>query len=246
MRHLILIPLLSLLTQTAFAQYKSGKVVYKVIPPKSVIELRDTTHFKSEAGKRVVVRNYNRLNTHSPHLELIMEFNSKEALAKMRLTMDNDSKPDLNSAALWARFNRNYYTNFLNLYQLHEFELAGRDWLVRYDKDISKWIITNETKEIHGYTCYKATTPIILKNGEDSEKIIEAWFTPEIPFQFGPTDIYGLPGLVLEANRNNFTYYASEIKLNKSEKSINKPKGKVINNTQYNDEMNSKVNKMRP
>lgn len=169
-----------------------------------------------------------------------MAFNSKEALAKMPLTMDNDSKPDLNSAALWARFHRNYYTNLPNLYQLHEFELAGRDWLVQYDKDISKWTITNETKEIHGYTCYKATIPIILKNGEDSEKIIEAWFTPEIPFQFGPTDIYGLPGLVLEANRNNFTYYASEIKLNKSEKSINKPKGKVVSKTQYNEEMNKK------
>lgn len=55
-----------------------------------------------------------------------------------------------------------------------------------------EWKITNETKKIKDYTCYKATTAFRGNN-------FEAWFTPDIPINAGPWKWYGLPGLILEA-----------------------------------------------
>ena len=55
-----------------------------------------------------------------------------------------------------------------------------------------KWNITNETKKINEFTCYKATTTFRGNN-------FEAWFTPDIPINAGPWKWYGLPGLIVEA-----------------------------------------------
>lgn len=54
------------------------------------------------------------------------------------------------------------------------------------------WNITNETKKIKNFTCYKATTTFRGNN-------FEAWFTPDIPINAGPWKWYGLPGLIVEA-----------------------------------------------
>lgn len=54
------------------------------------------------------------------------------------------------------------------------------------------WKITNEAKQIHNFTCYKATTTFRGNN-------FEAWFTPDIPVNAGPWKWYGLPGLIVEA-----------------------------------------------
>lgn len=54
------------------------------------------------------------------------------------------------------------------------------------------WKITNETKQIQSFTCYKAITAF-------RSNTFEAWFTPNIPINAGPWKWYGLPGLILEA-----------------------------------------------
>lgn len=62
-----------------------------------------------------------------------------------------------------------------------------------------KWAITNESKEIAGHTCYKATL--------DFRGVIwTAWFAPDIPLPYGPWKLYGLPGLIMEAS-DDFNSY---------------------------------------
>ena len=63
------------------------------------------------------------------------------------------------------------------------------DW--RYDEDWEKpeWDISDESKEIIGYQCFKATTDYRGRRWT-------AWFTPEIPIQDGPWKLCGLPGLI--------------------------------------------------
>lgn len=236
MRHLILIILVTILTQTAFAQYQSGKVVYKVIPPKTVMAFKDTTEIKNRYTKSAFVFAFNSLKIHAPNMRLVTEFNTKNAIAKMPSMMGVGNHSDLHTAAIRSGFHREYYTEIESNFQIHEFEIAGREWTVRYDRDISSWEITNETKEIHGYTCYKAITPIKI-NGEEIDENLEAWFTPEIPFRYGPMEIYGLPGLILEVRQKNFIYYAAEIELYKKESNIKKPKRKPILHTEYHAEM---------
>ncbi len=54
------------------------------------------------------------------------------------------------------------------------------------------WTISDETKDIKGYTCQKATTLFRGRN-------YEAWFCPQLAYSNGPWKLGGLPGLILEA-----------------------------------------------
>ena len=82
-----------------------------------------------------------------------------------------------------------------------------QDWSYEEDWEKPEWIITDETKEIIGYQCFKATTNY-------RGRVWTAWFTPEIPLQDGPWKLCGLPGLILEAedNHNEYHFVANGLK----------------------------------
>jgi GLPGLI family protein len=72
-----------------------------------------------------------------------------------------------------------------------------------YVKEIApkiNWKIEKETKKIGNFTCKKATTSFRGRN-------YTAWFTSDIPLQFGPWKLNGLPGLILEAYDTNKSVY---------------------------------------
>ncbi len=64
---------------------------------------------------------------------------------------------------------------------------------------MNSWEILNETKIFMGYQCQKAT--INYKN----EKYT-AWFTTKLPYNAGPRDFRGLPGLILKVSNSTQTY----------------------------------------
>lgn len=69
------------------------------------------------------------------------------------------------------------------------------------DESHTGWSITDESKEIGGYTCFKATRTNVRQAPNQGEKFafpIIAWFSPEIPLPYGPKQYGGLPGLILE------------------------------------------------
>lgn len=74
------------------------------------------------------------------------------------------------------------------------------DWIYEEDWEKPEWEITDETKDILGYECFKAIT-------EYRGRKWIAWFTPEIPLQEGPWKLCGLPGLILEANDSGDYYH---------------------------------------
>jgi len=82
------------------------------------------------------------------------------------------------------------------------------------EKDLKKyeWEITNESKIIQNYKCYKAIGSEKIQNpvGVFYNKI-EVWFAPEIPLQIGPLGFSGLPGLILELNRKGVTFGAIKL-----------------------------------
>jgi GLPGLI family protein len=120
-------------------------------------------------------------------------------------------------------------------------DIFSKEFTIKDDLEKINWTIIDETKNIGDYLCIKATRNIpvneeerkkyqedlenynkkgtgLFKPVEPKERVIVAWFTPQIPIGHGPEDFYGLPGLILEVKDNNITYLASKIQLNPKDK----------------------------
>ena len=118
-----------------------------------------------------------------------------------------------------------------------------------YDPNELNWEITDETKSILGYTCYKA---VGYKEQYDPgrKKLLTfspvAWFAPELNMPFGPNGIDGLPGLVLEGSMNGKLFlYADKIEINtnlKNERKLMIDNGEEMTENEYLE----LLQKMRP
>ena len=82
--------------------------------------------------------------------------------------------------------------------------------------DEKKWEITQESKKIGNYLCYKAID--IASTNRKMKPVV--WFTPEISISFGPLKYNGLPGLVILVEMSKRTISVSEIILNPEEEII--------------------------
>ena len=99
------------------------------------------------------------------------------------------------------------------------------------------WEITDEQKDILGYTCFKAIAfkEEINNDLTTRQQRIVAWFAPELNFPAGPQGVDELPGLVLEASENGiYTFRATALKLDDHCKEIEVPKkGKTLTKEEY-------------
>jgi GLPGLI family protein len=73
--------------------------------------------------------------------------------------------------------------------------LIKKEKYIITDSLITNWRLTNETKIIDSYLCYKATYNHSVKS---MQGLVTAWYCPELPFSFGPKGYGGLPGLIVE------------------------------------------------
>lgn len=82
------------------------------------------------------------------------------------------------------------------------------------------WRISKETKVIAGYNCQKATCTY-------RGRVFEVFFTKDIPVSDGPWKLFGLPGLILEANSDDavagFHIKAEKVSFEKVKKKYTNP-----------------------
>lgn len=84
--------------------------------------------------------------------------------------------------------------------------IAGNRYRV-YDKDCKQqWVLTDETRDILGYQCRKATCDFRGRR-------YEAWYTEDVPIPGGPYYFRGLPGLIVELYDTDRDYVFSMIGL---------------------------------
>jgi GLPGLI family protein len=57
-------------------------------------------------------------------------------------------------------------------------------------------IVSDSVKKIAGYEC-------IMAKGKQCGRDFTVWFTPDIPVNCGPWKLWGLPGLIVDANSND-------------------------------------------
>lgn len=121
------------------------------------------------------------------------------------------------------------------LYNNPENEFKKDKYLIK--KSINKdWIINHkDTLIINGFKCFKATIneDLTNPNGIKIKNEVIAWFTPEIPYQFGPSGYGNLPGLILQLTTNRVNFYAKTINLNSDFEIIALSKGIVISEDEF-------------
>lgn len=102
------------------------------------------------------------------------------------------------------------------------------------------WVLHNETKIINGFICYKATSINKIIYGEKVfNHPITAWYSPSIPFHYGPNGYSGLPGLILELQVRNVVFGVTKIEFDTIIKLIfEKDRIKILNEKEYNEKLN--------
>ncbi len=86
--------------------------------------------------------------------------------------------------------------------------------MLQEKKPVIAWQIQAEyTHKIANFNCIKAV-------GTFGNRIYDVWFTPDVPINFGPYKLGGLPGLILEAKSRDGKVYYNFISY---ESNINKP-----------------------
>ncbi len=86
-------------------------------------------------------------------------------------------------------------------------ELQTNDFYLVIDTYISlPWKLSNETKMIQTFKCFKAQCDFRGRKWT-------AWYALDLNFPLGPWKLYGLPGLILEAydETNRYTFSAEKI-----------------------------------
>ncbi len=155
------------------------------------------------------------------------------------------------------------YKNTKEQRYAEQVDTFGKIFLVKDDIEKTEWVLGSETKYIGEYQCYKATytkmieKPRVVYNSNDDEKIedkepemeeriVTAWYTPQIPINNGPDNYQGLPGLILEVHDGKLTIVCSKIVLNPKDKvEIKEPeKGKEVNREKYEEIMEKKSKEM--
>ncbi|QXP78924.1 MULTISPECIES: GLPGLI family protein [Winogradskyella] len=109
-----------------------------------------------------------------------------------------DRKGRVNGIHLLRNYDEEGYKFHLNF---NTKELTSREVLMeKYEVTVKEkniefnWVITEESKKIGEYVCYKATTQNFRGRN------YEVWFTYDIPVPTGPWKFHGLPGLILEVH----------------------------------------------
>lgn len=192
---------------------------------------------KEELGKHAVMvkKQFNELKIAGNKIKNVsytLEFNRLNSLFYKLPVLESDvNEIKLLSIILGIR-DEKYYTDKKVI--INQKNSYGEDFLVEIP--FIKWEITKEERKIGDFICYKAIAKIERENskGKFIQKVV-AWFTPEIPFNYGPKEYSGLPGLIIELKENkNLTFQLTNINKNKTKK-IDKPtKGKKITQKEFN------------
>lgn len=209
---------------------QTGRIVYKNNPQLSD-SLKNEIKKNPETRKEVsgMVKEF---MAAAPKFNYVLNFNDDKSLFEIEsiLTKNATEKMIIKSQS-------SYYTNLSTQTILEQKEIAGTTFLIKKEATID-WKITNEKKKIGDYLAQKAVTHKEVINTRTDNVIkhkVIAWFTPEIPINYGPDGYHGLPGLILKLEIGGFTNFViHDIDLGVSNPKVKKPtKGKKVTEEEY-------------
>ncbi|MBI9041875.1 MAG: GLPGLI family protein [Lutibacter sp.] len=214
-----------------YAQKFTGEVVYKYRAT-DMFNIDSLKQF-GKPGEAETLYNINEsLKEYQDSFEFNLVFNkdSSNYFWKEILGSENNYA-SIDYAKIFTASDSKFYTSLKDSVSLEELGSFDKGMIIKRILNEIGWKLSNESKQIGVYTCFKATA---IKVNPKKRIVVEAWYTPQISNGFGPKYYAGLPGLILELTEGGITYYATSIKLNsKNEPKIKKPeKGKIITHEQ--------------
>lgn len=190
---------------TSFSQIQNGKIVYGVS-----IEMIEG--FKGT----MVEKSYSESINNARYLSFTLNFDKERAVF-----IFDEGLGINNSDLFFTKISAGYMNE---VYQNKEFSLCQVNGFGNYllkTEAVKDWVLENETKEIEGFLCYKATSTKKVNNGKGNFVFpVTAWYCPKIPVSFGPNGYGGLPGLILELQVRNVVYGVKKIDLNLSKADV--------------------------
>jgi GLPGLI family protein len=200
------------------AQIQNGKIGYGVS-----IEMIEG--FKGT----IMEKPYNESINNAKYLSFTLLFNKVNAVFSSDEGLEVEDKDVFMSKVSAGYMNEVFQNKDFSLCAVNGFG----NYLLKTDA-VKDWVLVNETKEIEGFLCYKATSS---KKGVNTGVVfpVTAWYCPKIPFSYGPNGYGNLPGLILELQVRNVVYGVKKIDLNLSKPPVlGKPKDyPIINQEEF-------------
>lgn len=200
----------------------------------------------------------------------LLTFNKSECLyeEEQQLEKPKAASSGMQISVSFSTSEGKKYINAKNKTSINEDEIFGKEFLIVEPIEKQNWELVDESKKIGDYTCFKAKLLIpvsdkqkkeyeeflkkeaikssLFKMEEPKEKIITAWYTPEIPVSFGPNNYWGLPGLILEINEPELIILCSKVVLNTKGASIKVPnKGQKVSQKEFDAIQKKKYDSMK-
>ncbi len=133
--------------------------------------------------------------------------------SKSVYTFDRAIFPPEEKVQILENVSITFYKDFLNrtTYKKSTGDSSAGYGNITFELDeFNRWTILHDsTLNVLGFTCIKAILP---KN----DKLVEAWFCPDLPISDGPDKYRGLPGLILKVISNQRDEWEAQSIENKS------------------------------
>lgn len=194
----------------------SGHVTYK---SEIVSQVIDTTKIKNDNIKQMMMQTVDKMKRQMPYVTYKLKFAKDKSVFKRKKMMSVDHTIDYDDIAGFSDANGQFFTVINDNLGLRTFRSRNKEYIIK--SNLPKWDIVSERKNILGYNCMKATTLKQLDNGDNIE--VNAWFAKDLPFNFGPKEFAGLPGLILEIEERGMRFYATKVRLTDKDYKIKFP-----------------------
>ena len=230
------------------AQDFQGQAIYKSHQKMNVIfDSTEVSPERQSALNEMLARQLNK--------EYILNFDKEQSSYKEQEKLEEPQQSGTMVMIAFSDASSLLYKNIKEKRYSSQRDLYGKEFLVVDELETIDWKLTNESKQIGQYTCYKATKSEMTmgsvsidgdgnRTEEAPEEItITAWYAPELPISNGPDLYWGLPGLILEVNDGSRVIICTKLILNSDKKvSIEEPqKGKKVNEEEFEELMQAKI-----
>lgn len=264
MKNFLKISLL-LFSVSLFSQDFLGKVEYQTIrntTKKKEVKQKPENTSKEELSDGLTPEEKATIKeavTKAYQKKYLLTFNKNEALFEQLQELEKP-KPSEDGMTFSIKLSNdgNKYMNTKSKIYYHEEEIYSEEFVIKDSLQNIDWVISEESKKIGDYTCFKASyiKPVSKIAQERYDKYLErvnkgeqilfvvpkpepitiiAWYTPEVPVSFGPSNVWGLPGLILQLEDENLMYLCTKVELKNNEKSKIKipSNGKTVSKQEF-------------